>query len=403
MRGRLALIILGGGSILCIALGIRQSFGLFMGPISHSLGLGREVFALAIAMQNILWGLAQPISGMIADRFGSARVILTGTLVYALGLFVMSGATQPLTLQLGGGLLIGLGLSATSFAVVLGAVGRLAPPEVRSQALALASAGGALGQFLMIPIGQNLLTMQGWQASLFFLALLALLMAPSALFLRGRSTSSMQDPESLYTSPIHALRGALDHAGYRRLTAGFFVCGFHVVFIAVHLPTYLTDQGLPMHLGASALTAIGFANIFGTYFWGHLGGVFRKRNVLASLYLLRAIVLTLFVLLPKTQISVLAFAAAMGLLWLGTVPLTSGVVAQIYGPRYLGTLFGMVFLGHQVGAFVGAWLPGFVFDATGSYEPMWVLAIALSLMATVLHLRLNDQPVAVPLPAKLSP
>lgn len=377
-------VTLAGSLILCLALGIRQGFGLFLTPITSELGIGRGSFALAIASQNLLWGGVQPFVGMIADRYGSGRVLAGGATLYILGLLVMAGGS-PLALNLGAGLLVGLGLSGVSFAVVLGAVGRLVAPERRMTALALASAGGSLGQFLMIPATQGLLAAFGWQQALFALALCVTPMFILGSKLRGRS-----DVASDGSSPLGALKQAFGHSGYVLLTLGFFVCGFHVVFIAVHLPAYLVDLGFEASLGAKALTLIGLFNIFGTYAWGQIGGKYRKKTMLALLYALRAITLALFIFLPKSELSVLLFAGSMGALWLGTVPLTSGLVGDIFGVRYVSTLFGMVFFGHQVGAFCGAWLGGFVFDRTGSYNAVWLTALGLSLVAMVIHLVLRD-------------
>jgi len=387
------LLTLAGAAILCLSLGTRQTFGLFLPAITADLGISRQAFALAIAFQNLLWGFVQPFVGMIADRYGAGRVIGSGCLFYLAGLLVMGNASGILTLNLGAGLLVGLGMSATGFAVVLGAVGRLVSERQRTVALALASAGGSFGQFAMIPVGQAFLSSYGWQTALALLGIFALLMGPLAIAVRNRGGEATPALEAIAASPLAALREAFGHRGYKMLTMGFFVCGFHVVFIAVHLPAYLRDLGFAPGLGATALTLIGLANIFGTYAWGHLGGLFRKKRALSTLYGLRSLVLLAFILLPKTEVTVLAFALCMGALWLGTVPLTSGLVAQIFGARYLSTLFGVVFLGHQLGAFLGAWLGGFVFDRTGSYDAVWIVACALSVMATLIHLAIDDASV----------
>lgn len=390
-RYRWLLLTLAGATILCLALGIRQTFGLFLPAMTVELGISRQVFALAIAYQNLLWGLVQPLVGMLADRFGAGRVIALGCLCYIAGLLVMGQAEGMLALNLGAGLLVGLGMSGTGFAVVLGAVGRLVASEQRNVALALASAGGSFGQFIMIPLSQGLLSSYGWQTALVLLGILALLMAPLAIAVRTRGNAVAIPLETLAASPLAALREAFAHRGYRLLTAGFFVCGFHVVFIAVHLPAYLNDLGFDPRLGALALTLIGLTNIFGTYAWGHFGGLFKKKRALSLLYVLRSLTLFGFILLPKSEVAVIAFAVCMGSLWLGTVPLTSGLVAQLFGARYLSTLFGVVFLGHQLGAFLGAWLGGWVFDHTGSYDAVWILACGLSVFATLIHLKIDDQ------------
>ena len=380
-----------GALILTVAMGVRQTFGLFLTPMTLDLGFTRETFALAMAIQNLVWGLAQPVAGMIADRWGSARVLVAGTVAYGIGLVMMSGAATPLDLHLGAGVLIGLAMSATSFAVVLGAVGRLVPEEKRSMALGVASAGGSFGQFIMAPVGQGLIAEQGWAGALVTMVALVVLMAPLALVLRGRPAAAA--PGTHTQSLREAVAEATSHKGYWYLTTGFFVCGFQVVFIAVHLPAYLTDIGLSAGLAATALALIGAFNIVGTYLCGALGGRYPKKMLLAGLYLLRALAITVFLLLPKTEVSVLVFAGALGLLWLGTVPLTSGLVAHIFGVRYMATLFGIVFLSHQVGSFLGVWLGGVVFDATGSYDAIWIASIALGLLAAALHLPINERPL----------
>lgn len=397
-RYKWLLLTLAGASILCLSLGIRQTFGLFLPSMTSDLGISREVFALAIAYQNLLWGFTQPLIGMVSDRFGAGRVIGSGCLLYIAGLIAMSQAEGVMALNLGAGLLIGLGMSATGFAVVLGAIGRMVSDQQRNVALALASAGGSFGQFIMIPISQGLLSSFGWQSALLILSIFALLMAPLAIAVRNRGGAALP-LETLAASPVAALRGAFCHRGYKMLTAGFFVCGFQVVFIAVHLPAYLRDLGFSPKLGAMALMLIGLANIFGTYAWGHFGGIFRRKSALSLLYGLRSLILLGFILLPKNEVTVLIFAVCIGATWLGTVPLTSGLVAQIFGARYLSTLFGVVFLGHQLGAFLGAWLGGWVFDRTGSYDSVWIIALGLSVFATLIHWRIDDQPEVATQPA----
>jgi len=309
-------------------------------------------------------------------------------------LVVMSGSTGVWGLQLGGGVLVGLAMSCTSFAVVLGAIGRVVPAVKRSMALGIASAGGSFGQFIMAPIGQGLIAAEGWGGALVVMALIAALMAPLALALAGRPA----DPASAGVPAIsqslgEALGEAGRNGGFWYLTVGFFVCGFQVVFIAVHLPAYLTDIGLSAGLGATSLALIGFFNIVGTWLCGFLGGRYSKKYLLSSLYTLRSLVIAVFLLAPKTEAMVLAFAAAIGLLWLGTVPLTSGLVAQIFGVRYMSTLFGIVFFGHQVGSFLGVWLGGVVFDATGSYDTIWIASILLGFAAAALHLPIAERPL----------
>jgi MFS family permease len=359
------------------------------------LGIGREAFAFALALQNLLWGLFQPLTGMVADRFGAGRVVVAGAAVYALGLTHMSGAATIVDLNLGAGLLVGFGTAATGFAVVLGAVGRLVAVERRSMALGVVSAGGSFGQFVIAPAGQALIAAQGWPGALITLALFAALMAPLALALAGRPGGQGQTEVPAITL-IQAIREAAGHSGYRYLSLGFFVCGFQVAFIAVHLPAYLGDVGLTGETAALALALIGFFNILGTFACGALGGLYSKKYLLSLLYLLRALVITTFLLAPKTEATVLVFAAAIGFLWLGTVPLTSGLVGQIFGVRYLSTLFGIVFFSHQMGSSLGVWLGGYAFDVLGSYDPIWMASIVLGIGAALLHLPIAEQAVRSP-------
>jgi predicted MFS family arabinose efflux permease len=382
------LAVISGGLIIAFCLGIRYTFGLFLPPMTIDLGIGREAFAFALAVQQVFWGVFQPPCGMIADKYGAGRVLLVGAAAYALGLVIMAHASDPLTLNLGVGVLVGFAVAATSFAVVLGAVGRLAPPERRGLALGVASAGGSFGQFVMIPVGHALLAGFGWSTALLLMAALSALMVPLALPLKGRPVRS-EGRQSLKS----ALAEAAGHSGYWYLTAGFFVCGFHVAFIAFHLPAYLTDIGLSADTGAIALTLIGLFNIVGTYGFGALGDRWSKKYLLAVLYAVRGLIIALFVFLPKSELSVYLFASAMGVLWLGTVPLTSGLIAQIFGVRYLGTLFGIAFFSHQLGSFLGVWLAGRLFDITGSYDTVWLIAIALGVLAGVINMPIADRPL----------
>jgi MFS family permease len=390
-RNSVLLIVVAGTIILALAIGIRLTFGLFLQPMSQAMGWGRETFALAIAVQNLLWGLTQPFFGMLADRYGSGRVVAVGGLGYGAGLYLMSQATTPLGLQLSAGLLIGLSLSATSFAVVLGAVGRAVSERRRSVALGLASAGGSVGQLVMLPGAHLLIASYGWVAALGAMGAIAALMVPLAAVLSGgtQPASGRVDEQGMGA----ALGEAGAHRGYWLLTAGFFVCGFHVTFIGVHLPAYIVDNALSPGLGATALAFIGFFNILGSAFWGVMGGRYSKKASLTALYLVRAVFIAAFVFFPISDASVLMFAAGMGFLWLGTVPLTSGLVGQMFGVRYLSTLFGIVFFSHQVGAFLGVWLGGYLFDLAGSYAPVWYISIGLGLLAALLHWPIDERPV----------
>ncbi len=389
MHRNLAFVVVCGALILSLSMGVRQSFGLFLGPMTGDLDMARGTFAFAMAVQQILWGLSQPLTGMAADRFGSIRTVLAGTAFYVLGLVLMSGTTDAFDLNLGAGACVGFGAAGTGFAVVLGAVGRLVEPARRSMALGIASAGGSFGQFFMAPVGQTLIDLQGWSGALVSMAVIAVLMAPLAIPLRGRAADVGEAGVPGQTLR-EALAEAFGHGGYRYLTLGFFVCGFQVMFVAVHLPAYLQDIGLSAGTGATALALIGFFNIIGTYGCGALGGRYPKKYLLSGLYFLRAIVFAVFLALPKTEVSVLVFAAALGLLWLGTVPLTSGLVAHIFGARYMASLFGVVFFSHQVGSFLGVWLGGRVFDATGAYDAIWWASVALGVVAALLHLPITE-------------
>lgn len=383
------LIIVSGALIASLNMGIRQTFGLFLPSMTADLGIGREAFAFAIALQNLLWGLFQPLTGMMADKFGSTRVLILGAAVYVLGLVVMSGATGPFELNLGAGLLIGFGASGTGFAILLGAVSRRVSPERRSLALGFVTAGGSFGQFYMAPVGQALIASQGWSQALLIMAVIACLMAPLALALSGKAQTFDDGADS------PSLKGAIGEAavnpGYWFLTLGFFVCGFQVQFIGIHLPSYLQDVGMSGELAAAALGTIGFFNIIGTLTWGYLGGRFSKKRLLSTLYFLRAVAFAGFLAAPTNEYTVMVFAATLGLLWLGTIPLTSGLIAHIFGPRYMATLFGFVFFSHQLGSFMGIWLGGYVFDATGSYDLMWMASIALGLAAALLHMPISER------------
>ena len=385
-----------GAIILTLALGVRQTFGLFLQPMSAELGWGRGHFSFAFALSNLLWGLAQPFFGAWADKQGSGRVVAVSALLYAAGLALLPFSTTPLMLDFSAGLLIGLGISGVSFGVILGVVGRAFPPERRSLALGIASAGGSFGQFLMVPFGAWLIGRIDWKYSLLVLAgvILATVPLAAAMVEERRRPLSPAAGDSKPQSLRMALREAGRHSGFWYLTAGFFVCGFQIAFISIHLPVYLRDLNLPLTVAGWALALIGLFNIFGSFTAGYLGARFSKKYVLSSIYFLRAVVIGSFLLLPVSPLSVYLFAAGMGFLWLGTVPLTNGLVGQIFGVRYVSTLFGIVFLSHQVGSFLGVWLGGYLFDLTGSYAPVWFGSIVLSLLAGVLNLPIDERPLA---------
>jgi MFS family permease len=392
LRGAVVILVC-GVTILILSFGIRTSFGIFLNPVTESLGTGREAFALAMAVQNLLWGFAQPFAGAIADRYGPARVVAVCGGLYALGLYLMARAATPGELMLSAGFLIGVALSGTGFPVVLAVIGRSVSEQKRSLFLGIGSAGGSSGQLLMVPAGHLLLNGFGWVGALLILAAVTCVIVPLAAAFAGRSGSSgvgVIGEQSI----TDAVKEAGRHSGFWFLTAGFFVCGFHVAFIATHLPAFILDNGGTAAVGAAALAIIGLGNIVGSFSCGVLGGRYSKKYVLSGLYLARALTFTLFMLVPLSQASILVFSAVIGMLWLGTVPLTSGLVGQIFGVRYMAMLFGFVFFSHQLGSFSGAWFGGYIFDRTGSYDSVWWLSVALGLVAAVLHWPIRDAPVS---------
>jgi len=386
---RVPMAIIGAGAVLLLlTFGQRAGIGLFLEPVSKAHGWGREVFALAVAISQLMWGVAQPFAAALAEARGTARVIVAGTLLCAASMILTPLADTPLALHLSFGVLGGLGLSAVSFGVVFGAIGRMVPDDQRSWAMGLGTAAASFGQVLMVLLSQAFLATFGWQQSLVILGLMSLGALAIAPLLRGRNPVAAGQQ-----SLGEALREAGSHAGYWYLIAGFFVCGFHVTFLQTHLPAYLKDQGLPAQAGAWCLMLIGAANVIGSYAAGVIGQRRSKKGSLASIYLARAVVIAGFILLPTSEASAYVFSFLMGLLWLSTVPLTSGLVGQIFGPRYMGTLFAIVFLSHQVGAFCGGWLGGRLFDTTGSYSVVWWTAVVLAVLATLLHLPIDERRV----------
>ncbi|CAJ0704911.1 L-lactate transporter [Ralstonia mannitolilytica] len=384
--------VLAGGAVIGLALGIRHVQGLFLVPITMGHGWTRETFGLTIALQNLIWGAMQPFAGMLADRFGAAKVVLAGIVVYALGLLLTAHAGTPLGFTLSAGVLIGMGLSGTSFGVVYGAISRLAAPERRSWALGVAGAVGGVGQFVMVPTAQGLLGTVGWVMALVIMAAVMALSLPLAAPLRERALTTAA-PDA-HQSMGAAIREAFAHPGFWLLNLGFLTCGFQLAFIGAHMPAYLLDKGLTGRHGMVALALIAAANIVGTYYCGALGGLFRRKYLLSLLYLIRTAAIALFVLLPLSPATLYAFAIVMGLLWLGTVPLTNGLLSQVFGVRYIGTLFGFVFLGHQIGAFLGVWLGGVVYDHLHSYDAIWFVAMVLGVVAALLHWPIDDRQVA---------
>ena len=387
------IIVLFSALTVLFSMGIRQSFGLFLQPISQDLELGREVFSLAMALQNLVFGL--PLLGMIADRYGPRWVILGGALLYAAGCLLVPASSGALDLYLTLGLAIGLGLSSTTYVVLLGAVAQVVPPENRSTAFGIVTAIGSFGTFALVPGVQWLISQGGWQATFSLIAAPVGAIALLAFGFPRRPGAAAAKHANTATAEtlLAVLARARRHSGYWLLNAGFFVCGFHVAFIATHLPSFLTDNGLSHMVGATALALVGLANIFGSSLFGWLGDRYRKKYLLSALYCGRAVVISLFIIAPLTELSALLFGGMIGFLWLATVPLTSGTVAQIFGSRYLSTLYGIVFFSHQIGSFLGVWLAGRLYDSSGSYESVWWLAVALGLAAALIHLPIADRAI----------
>ena len=377
--------------ILLIANGSRQNFGLFLVPISGDLGWGRAEFSFAIAIQNIVMGLAAPFVAAIGDKWGPIRVMAASAAFYAFGVYMISISGTPEMMTVSAGLLVGIGASGIGFTLPLALVGRVAQDHQRSLWLGVVTAGGSVGQFVFAPVSQGLISGLGWSDAIVVVSIVIALTVPLSLALGPGSAKALSAPAP--QSLGAALTEAGGHRGYWLLVTGFFVCGFQVQFIGTHLPGFITDSGQDAELAAWALAFIGLFNLIGTLAAGWLGGQYRKKYLLSMLYLLRAALFFAFIQLPITETSVLVFAAIMGLLWLSTVPLTSGIVAQIFGPRYMGTLFSIVFLSHQLGSFCGVWLGGMFYDRTGSYDAAWWLAIALGIVAALIHWPIDDKPV----------
>ncbi|MEO8669773.1 MAG: MFS transporter [Tahibacter sp.] len=384
-----------GALIVTISMGLRQSFGLFLQPVGHEFAVGREFFGFAIAVQNLLFGLVQPFVGAAADRYGTRRVVLVGALVYAAGLAATALAAAPRDVMAALGLAVGLGLSGTTFVVVLGGVGRLVTPQQRSVAFGLVTAGGSFGQFAIVPLAQALIATFGWREAMFAMAGVSLLPIIAVLGIRSAPAAESAMPAERF-GVLEALRQASTHRSYWWLNLGFFVCGFQLAFIGTHFPAYLVDRGIAPGVGAAALALVGLFNIAGSYIFGILGGRRSGPRLLAGLYLARAAVISIFLLTPLSATSALVFAGVLGFLWLGTVPLTSGAVASMFGIRHMSTLYGIVFLSHQVGSFLGAWAAGRVYDATGNYNAVWTASIVLGLFAGAISWITDDRAAAVP-------
>lgn len=385
----LVILVIAGCLVAAVTNGIRTSFGLFTLPMSAEMGFSRESWGLAMAIQNLAWGIAQPFAGGLADRFGTARVIVGGMVIYALGIVLMVYSTDGTLLALSAGVIVGVGIAASSFSLVMAAFGRHVPQEKRAMIFGIATAASSFGQFVFAPIGQGFISAFGWSTALLYLAAILALAIPLTLALRGRAQSVPGQADMPF---MQALARAWGHGSYRLLVIGFFVCGFHIAFINVHMPAFLVQEcGLSPEIGSWSIAVIGLFNILGSLLAGYLGGRLPKQLLLAGIYLTRAIAIAIFVLFPVTEVTAFVFSAMMGLLWLSTVPLTAGLVSLFFGPRYMGMLYGMAFLSHQLGSFAGVWLGGYAFDATGSYSIVWYLGILLGLASAAIHIPIRER------------
>ena len=390
-RGAAVAVIVAACVISLIGYGIRSSFGLFLEPMTVANGWSRETFALAMAIQNLLWGIGVPVAGAIADRYGPGLVIAVGAVIYGMGVAGMAVADGGLALHLSGGLLVGIGVAFTSFSLALAAIARVVSPERRSLALGIGTAAGSLGQVLFSPFSQALISSYGWYDSLVLLSFVTLFMIPLAFTLPSAGRTPGEAPSDQTMG--EAFGEAMTHRGYLLLTTGFFVCGFHVAFLTVHFPAYVTDLGLPAHVGAYAISIVGLVNIAGAFMAGIAGQRFSKKASLAVIYFLRAVVIAALLAAPASEMTIYLFSFAMGLLWLSTVPLTTAIVAQIFGLKFMATLFGVVFFSHQVGSFLGVWLGGVFYDRTGSYDLMWWAGIFFGVFAAIVHLPIDEKPL----------
>lgn len=382
-----------GAAIVTLSMGIRHGFGLWLQPITQAQGWTRETFSFALAIQNLSWGICGIFAGMVADRFGAFRVITGGAVLYALGLVGMALSPTGLWFTLTTGVLIGAAQAGTTYAVIYGVIGRNVSAEKRSWAMGVAAAAGSFGQFLMVPTESFLIGSLGWQTALLVLGGAVLLIVPLAFGLREAGFSGPQSSAVREQSIVQAMREALKYPSFQLLMAGYFVCGFQVVFIGVHMPSYLKDNGLSPQVAGYALALIGLFNVFGTYIAGALGQRIAKKKILATIYFSRAVVISVFLIVPLSPASVYIFSSVMGLLWLSTVPPTNAMVAQIFGIKHLSMLSGFVFFSHQIGSFMGVWLGGYLYDRTGSYDIVWYIAIALGLMAALVNLPVREAPI----------
>lgn len=394
-------VIAAGCLIALLGFGARSAFGLLLEPMTGARGWGRETFALALAIQNLVWGFGVPLASMLADRYGPSRVLAVGAVVYGIGTAGMATATTSTSLTLFGGVLTGLGIALTSFSIALAAMAKVVEPGRQSFVLGIGTSAGSLGQVLFSPLSQLVIAKYGWDSALFFLAASVLLILPLAFVLPGNADTGGDGTieQGLGEAIVEAIR----HRGYVLLTLGFFVCGFHVAFITVHFPAYVRDLGLAPQVGAWAIAIIGLFNIVGSFLSGLAGQRWPKKDGLVVIYSLRAVAITALLLADKSATTIYAFSAVMGILWLSTVPLTSGIVAQVFGLRFMATLFGIVFLSHQLGSFLGVWLGGFLYDRTGSYDLVWWTGVGLSVAAALIHVPINERPLRRVLPISTQP
>ena len=385
-------MIIAGCLVAIVNFGVRSTFGFFTVPISEAHGWPREIFSFAIAMQNLIWGIATPVAGMLADRYGSARVLMAGAIVYALGVLLMAFTGTPFMFNVAGGLLVGVGIAFSSFSIVMAALGRIVPPERRSWAFGIATASGSLGQFIFAPLGAMMVSAYGWQQALAVLAALTLLIVLfAAPLLKQNITHKRPTPGEADLTMRQAIGIAFGHRSYILLVSGFFVCGFQLAFITVHMPPYLAEHGISKEFAGFAMGMIGLFNVAGSYASGVIGGRGEKHIPLAFIYLIRAAITAVFVLLPVTDVTTMLFTCSMGLLWLSTVPLTMGLVTVMFGTRYMATLYGFVFVSHQIGSFLGVWLAGRLYDQFGSYDIVWWLSVGLGVFAFLVNLPIREQ------------
>ncbi len=385
-------VIVTGCVIAAVGYGVRSTFGLFLTPMTMDMDWSRETFALALAIQNLMWGIGMPVAGALADRYGPRYVLAIGATIYALGMWGMALSGSGLALQLTAGVVVGIGIAFSSFSLVLAAMARAVGPERRSLALGMGTAASSFGQVLLTPIGQGFITAVGWYSTLLTVAAFTLVIIPLAIVLPNTTAAkaSSETDQTLKEALIEAGR----HRGYLLLTSGFFVCGFQISFMTVHFPAFVQDLGLAPPVGAFSLSLIGAFNIIGSFSSGAFGQRWSKKRGLTGIYALRAVAITFMLLAPKTNLTIYLFAGVMGILWLSTVPLTTGIVQQVFGVRYLATLFGLVFLSHQTGSFIGVWMGGYLYDRTGSYDQVWWLGVALGVAAALIHMPIDERPLS---------